>query len=129
MLMIFYWYTSEALVKWFVGTLEYIFHVKLFLFAHWFMSISISHLKYHSISVDQARYDNSVVSKYLDAGIVKKSTKFYKTTLTSDMIFKNDDLSNSDEQVYHLSSEFKIHYISCIGSLICLLFKRVDLIL
>ena len=34
-----------------------------FLPAHWFMSIIISQLKYHSISVDQARYATSIVAK------------------------------------------------------------------
>ena len=51
------------------------------------MSIIISQLKDHSISVDQARYTTSVVAKYLDTATVKVSTQFYKTTLPSDMIF------------------------------------------
>ena len=37
-----YWFTSEALVKWFVDILGKIFHVKLLEYAHWFMSIRIS---------------------------------------------------------------------------------------
>ena len=44
-------------------------------------------MKDHSISVDQARYATSIVAKYLDIATVKVSTKFYKTTLPSDMIF------------------------------------------
>ena len=58
-----YWYTSEALEKWFVDTLGKIFHVNLLGYAHWFMSIIISQMKDHSISVDQARYATSVVAK------------------------------------------------------------------
>ena len=34
-----YWYTSEALGKWFVDTLGKIFHVNFLGYAHWFMSI------------------------------------------------------------------------------------------
>ena len=67
-----YWYANEDLGKW---------------IAHWFMSIIISQLKYHSISVDQARYATSIVAKYLDTATVKVSNKFYKITLPSDMIF------------------------------------------
>ena len=37
-----YWYTYEALGKWFVDTLGKIFHVKFLGYAHWFMSIIIS---------------------------------------------------------------------------------------
>ena len=67
-----YWYTSEALGKWFVVTLGQILHVKSLVFAHSFMSIGISQLKFHSISVDQARYAISIVAKYIDTATVKK---------------------------------------------------------
>ena len=53
----------------------------------------------HYISVDQARYATSVVSKYLDTATVKASTKLYKTTLPSDMIFTKDYTYTIDEQV------------------------------
>ena len=68
-------------------------------FAHWFMSIRISQLKDHSISVDQARYVTSIVAKYLDTATVKVSNNFYKTTLPADMIFTKEDVSTSDEKV------------------------------
>ena len=47
-----YWYTNEDPGKWFVDTLGKIFHVKFLGYAHWFMSIRISHMKDHYISVD-----------------------------------------------------------------------------
>ena len=68
-----YWYTSEDLGKWFVDNLANIFHVNYLGYAHWFMSIRISQLKDHSISVDQARYATSIVAKYLDTVTVKIS--------------------------------------------------------
>ena len=83
----FYCYTNEDLIKWFVGTLGNIFHAKFLGYAHRFMSIKIYQMKYHSISLDQARYATSIVAKYLDSATVKVSTKFYKTTLPADMIF------------------------------------------
>ena len=58
-----YWYTSVALGNWFVDNLGKIFHVKFLVCAHWFMSIIISQMKDHSISVDQARYATSIVAK------------------------------------------------------------------
>ena len=86
-----------------------------------------SQLKYHSISVDQARYAISIVAKYLDTAIVKASKKFYKTTLPAGMIFTKEDVSTSDEQVVKLTREYNIHYRACIGSLIYLFSIRVDL--
>ena len=58
-----YWYTNEDIGKQFVDNLGKRFHVKFLGCAHWFMSISISHMKDHSISVDQDRYATSIVAK------------------------------------------------------------------
>ena len=58
-----YWYTYEALGKWFVDTLGKILYVNFLGYAHWFMSIRISQMKDHSISMDQARYANYIVEK------------------------------------------------------------------
>ena len=98
-----YWYTYEALGKWFVDALGKRFHVKFLGYAHWFMSIINSQMKDRSISVDQARNATSIVAKYLDTITVKASTTFYKTTFPSDMIFTEDDKYNSDEQVEKLT--------------------------
>ena len=73
-----------------------IFHVKFLGYAHWFMSIIISQMKDHSISVYQSRYSTSIITKYLDTATVKTSTKFYKTTFPYDMIFTKADASTSD---------------------------------
>ena len=122
-----YWYASKGIGKWFVDTLWKIFHVNLLGYAHWFMSIRISQLKDHSISVDQAIYATSIVEKYLHTDTVKVSNKFYKTAFPSDIIFTKEDVSTSDEQVDKLTKEYYIHYRACIGSLIYLLSTRVDL--
>ena len=110
-----YWYSFEALGKWFVDTLGKISHVKFLGCSHWFMSTRISHIKDHSISVDQAIYDTSVVDKYLDTDTLNKITNFYKTTFQYDMIFTKDCVSTSDEQFEKLSMEFSIHCRACIG--------------
>ena len=67
-----YWYTYEAIGKWFVDTLGEIFYVNFLGYAHWFMSIRISYLRNHSISVYQARYVTYVVAKYLDTATVNR---------------------------------------------------------
>ena len=68
-----------------------------------------------------------MVDKYLDTAAVKVSNKFNKTTLPADMIFTKEDVSTSDEQIEKLTREYNIHYRACIGSLIYLLSRRVDL--
>ena len=66
-----YWYTSEELGKWFVDTLGKRFYVNFLGYAYWFISIRISQLKYHYISVDQSRYGTYVVKKDLDTATTK----------------------------------------------------------
>ena len=121
-----YWYKNVDIGKWFVDTLKKRFHMTVWGNPHWFMSIRIAKLKDHSISVDRARYDTSIVAKYLDTATVKLSNKFYKKTLPADMIFTKEDVSTSDEQVEKLTREYNIHYRAYIGLLIYLLSKRVD---
>ena len=58
-----YCYTNEDPGKWFVYTLGKILHVSFLGYAHWFMSIIISQMRDHYISVDQARYSTSIVEK------------------------------------------------------------------
>ena len=82
-----------------MDTLGKIFHVNFLGYAHWFMSIRISPMKDHSVYVDQSRYATSIVEKYLYTSTFKASKKFYKTTLTYDMIFTKDETSTSDEKV------------------------------
>ena len=66
------------------------------------------------ISLDQARYDTSIVAKYFDTSTVNTSTKIYKTTFPSDMIFTKSDVYTSYEKVEKLTREFNIHYRACI---------------
>ena len=55
----------------FLDTLGNIFHVNFLGYSHWFISIRISKLKDHYISVDQVRHAPSVVEKYLDTTTIK----------------------------------------------------------
>ena len=54
-------------------------------------------MKDHYISVDQAIYNTSIVTKYLYPATFKTSKTFYKTTLPSDMIFTKADAYTIDD--------------------------------
>ena len=92
-----YWYTFEAIGKWFVDNLGKRFHVNFLGYVNWFMSMRISRMKYHSISVYQDRYATYIVTKYVDTSTVQASKQIYNTTLPSDMIFTKADAYASDE--------------------------------
>ena len=66
-----YWYTSEELGKFCVDVLGNIFHVDFLGYEYWFMSIIISQLRDHDISVYRARHATSVVSNYLETITIK----------------------------------------------------------
>ena len=66
-----YWYTPEELGNWFVGTFLNIFHLNFLGYAHWFVSIRISQLKYHYITVYKDRYSTPDVSNYLEIATIK----------------------------------------------------------
>ena len=66
-----YWHIYEELGKCFVGTFGNTLYVKFLGYAHWFMSIRISQLKYHTITVDQVMYATYIVTKHLDTATIK----------------------------------------------------------
>ena len=61
-------------------------------------------MKDNSISLDQAIYATHIVDNYFNTAKFNTITKFYNTTLPSDIIFTKDDASTSDEQVEKLTS-------------------------
>ena len=73
-----YWYTSEALGKWFVDNLGKRFHVNFLVYENWFMLIRIYQMKDHSIYVDQDRYATSIVARYLYTATVKARKRFIR---------------------------------------------------
>ena len=103
-------------MKWFVDTRVKIFHVNFIGYSHWFMYISISQLKEHSISVDQDIYATYAVENYLDTAKIKENSKFHKTTLPHGMVFTKEDASNSDEKLEVISIHFNIQYKACVLS-------------
>ena len=91
------------------------------------MSIIISQMKDHFISVDKTRYDTSIVVEYFDTATVKTSKNIYKTNFPSGLIFIKYYVSNSDEKFEKLTKELNIRYRAFIGSLVYLLYIRVYL--
>ena len=58
-----YWHTFETLGKWFVNTLGKRFNMNFLGYAHWFISIIISQMKDHSVSVDYATCATTIFAK------------------------------------------------------------------
>ena len=67
------------------------------------MSISISQLRDHSISVDHSRYVTYVVANYPDTVTIEQNSSFHKTSLLHDMILTKEYASTSNEKLEVLS--------------------------
>ena len=66
-----------------MGTIGKRFDVNFLGYAHLFVTIIISQLEDHSISLDQARYATYVVAKYLGTAIMKENSNVH--TLSRDI--------------------------------------------
>ena len=64
------------------------FHVTFLVFADLFMPTRISYMNDHSISVDQARYETSIVAKYLETATVEVSYLAWSTEMEWSFIYE-----------------------------------------
>jgi hypothetical protein len=62
------------------------FNLELMGFAHWYLATRINQLANYDIELDQSRYCQSIVRKYLDTAGTKKVLTIHTTPLPSDFI-------------------------------------------
>jgi hypothetical protein len=62
------------------------FNLELMGFAHWYLATRINQLANYDIELDQSRYCQSIVRKYLDTAGTKKVLAIHTTPLPSDFI-------------------------------------------
>ena len=94
-----------------MDTLKKRFHVNFLGYAHWFMSIIISEMKYHSIYVGQDIYATSIVAKKLDTSTVKESTTFYNTTFPRSAYLEFHKYTNRHSHQHKIRQQFLIHLV------------------
>jgi hypothetical protein len=88
--------------------------------AHWYLATHITQLANHDIILDQTRYCNSILRRYLDSVCCKNVTRRHNVPLPCDFVPSTDDGSDTEEQAKLLAEEYKLDFASCIGSLIYL---------
>jgi hypothetical protein len=80
--------------------------------AHWYLVTRINQLSNFDIELDQSRYCQSLIKKYLDTAGTKRDVTIHTTPLPSGFV----------------REEYNIGYASCIGSLIYLGMTRTDIL-
>jgi hypothetical protein len=102
------------------------FNLELMGFAHWYLATRINQLANFGIELDQSRYCQSIVKKYLDTAGAKKVLSIHAMPLPYNFIPSAADCSVDEAKSKQLAEEYNIDYASCVGSLIYLGMTRVD---
>jgi hypothetical protein len=123
-----YFGTHTEEVLWFENALKGQFNLEFLGQAHWYLATRINQLANFDIELDQSRYCQSLVKKYLDTVGTKKDTATHTTPLPSGFIPSTEDLSNNETAAKQLAEEYNIDYASCIGSQIYLGMTRTDVL-
>jgi hypothetical protein len=123
-----YFGTHTEEVLWFENALKGRFNLEFLRQAHWNLATRINQLAKFDIELDQSRYCQSLVKKYLDTAGTKKDTTIHTTPLPSGFIPSTEDLSNNETAAKQLAEEYNIDYASCIGSQIYLGMTRTDIL-
>jgi len=123
-----YFGTCDLKVKDFEEALKKRFNLELMGFAHWYLATRINQLANFDIELDQSRYCQSIVKKYLETAGTKKVLAVHTTPLPSNFIPSAADCSVNEVASMQLAEEYNIDYASCVGSLIYLGMTRVDIV-
>jgi hypothetical protein len=96
--------------------------------AHWYLATRITQLASYDIILDQTRYCNSILKKYLESVGCKNVSRKHTIPLPCDFVPTSEDCSETEEKAAILMDEYKLDYASCIGSLIYLSQTHSDII-
>jgi len=123
-----YYETSDQTLLAFKAKLSERFNLELKGQAHWYLTTRITQLASYDIILDQTRYCEAVIKKYLDSVGCRNITRKHTIPLPTDFVATSEDCSKSEEKAAILSKEYKLDYASCIGSLIYVSQARTDIL-
>ena len=81
-----------------------------------------------NITIDQGRYVQSILHRFLDQAKTKESKKLHSTPLPCNFKATKTDLANSEEESQQIQEEFNIDFAACVGCIIYLSYTRPDII-
>ena len=109
-----YFATSDGALERFKKELPERFNVVFQGTAHWYLSARIHQDNQNNITMDQARYAKSIVTRYLDGAGVKRINSAHNTILPADFMPTVEDKANTMEESKKLQEAYNIDYASCI---------------
>ena len=96
--------------------------------AQWYLSICIQQHKNFDISINQDRYVQSILKRFLPHVKVKQDNRRHPTPLPSTFVPTTDDLAPTTEKAIELQKQYNIDYRACIGCLLYLCYTRFDIV-
>ena len=96
--------------------------------ASWYLSVRIQQDRGFNISVDQNRYVQSILRRFLDKAGVPEVQKHFHTPLPQDFKASKNDLASSEEESKEIQKKYNIDYPACVGCLIYLTYTRSDIL-
>ena len=120
--------TSETMTKEFERLIAARFALEFKGQVSWYLSVKIKQDKDFNITIDQDRYVQSILHRFLDQAKTKESKKLHSTPLPCNFKATKTDLANSEEESQQIQEEFNIDFAACVGCLIYLSYTRPDII-
>ena len=123
-----YFCENQAHIKEFEKLIAARFAVEFKGQASWYLSVRIKQDKNYNITIDQDRYVQSILRRFLDQVKTSESKRFHHTPLPSTFKATKTDLAQSEEESITVQEEFNIDFAACVGCLIYLSYTRPDII-
>ena len=123
-----YFCTNEEELKKFELDLAQRFRLELKGQASWYLSVRIQQDKNFDITIDQNRYVQSILRRFLDTARVPETQRHFFTPLPADFKASRKDLAPTEEESKEIQRQYNIDYPACVGCLIYLSYTRTDIL-
>ena len=123
-----YFSTSSTTRKTFEQRLQKRFDLELKGKANWYLSMQITQLENKDKIIDQNRYLQSVLQRFLGSVRLPVSSTKHTTPLPRDFVASKDHLCDNAEASKALQEQYNLDFRAFIGCLIYLMYTRVDIV-
>ena len=123
-----YFCTSKEQTSNFEKDLSNRFRIELKGQASWYLSVRIKQDKNHNITIDQNRYVQSILRRFLDTAGVPETQRKINTPLPFDFKSTKEDQAKDEDKSKEIQKEYNIDFAACVGCLIYLSYTRYDIL-
>ena len=123
-----YFCTSESRRREFEKHVCKRFAVELKGRAQWYISMKLRQLNNYDIVIDQDRYVQSLLQRFLNTVRMPILDKKTSTPIPTDFVYSKDDLAETEDASKILQRKYNIDFRALIGCLLYLTYTRIDIV-